>query len=241
MSAASQPESVVKRTYWTRQYVFSCNHTTVRHCGVRASFAAAIAPASPTATNVVPFLMPIRVSHECVICMRHRLVTRLEEKAKAVRSGFTTLCHGLDNIAKDTEKHRRSKDGNSDSQIQQDESWDNQPPSLASLMLIYSQDSVCTSSSSDGGAHLRLSEKIRRLREVLEQCKLSQGDAASPSDDTSDNAGIDASNVDMADLAGSSDADSSFGDSIGDTILDILGSVGDVVSAIADGLDTDDF
>ncbi|CAK7212161.1 RFC checkpoint protein Rad17 [Sporothrix bragantina] len=255
MSASSQPKSVIKRTYWTRQYVFSCNHTTVRHCGVKKSSSAIIAtPATPAtpATNAVPFLMPIRVNHECITCVGHKLVTRLEEKAKAVRSGFTLLCHGLDAIVKETEKQKRMKsktiiiverpgddnnNENDDSQIQQDESWDDQPPTLDSLMPIYSSGD--TSRSSEDG-HLRLSEKIRQLRGVLEQCIQSQGDATPSGDNATADTAVDASNADMANEADTSDTNSPFGDSMGDTIRDILESVGDVISAIADGLDTGD-
>ncbi|CAK7244129.1 MAG: RFC checkpoint protein Rad17 [Sporothrix thermara] len=207
MSASIQPPSDAKRTYWTRQYVFACNHTTVRHCSVKPSAMAAATPAPATAA--VPFLMPVRVSHDCVACVRHKLVVRLEDKTKAVRSTFTLLCHSLDAIVKDTEKHRRSKskfadavkrpgddnnkndDNDNSFRVEQDENWDDQPLPLASLRPIYNTHTVCASSSEED-AHLRLSEKIHELREVLERCKNSRGEAAPSGGNGGDDAGVDA-------------------------------------------------
>ncbi|CAK7568433.1 MAG: RFC checkpoint protein Rad17 [Sporothrix epigloea] len=213
MPAIDQSISVFKRTYWTRQYVFSCGHATVREYGVKGSVTADTAFST---TAIVPFLMPIRVDHICVICVRFRLVNRLDEKVKDVRVRFSSLCHGLEAIVKESEEFRKSKrckeanpagrpaDDNDDKQVQRHETWEDQPLPLDSLLSNCTRSKV-SALLSEEYTHLCLSDKIRKLRWVLERCKRSGCSAPASAKAASTDAGVDAGNVVMAKLAGTYD------------------------------------
>ncbi|CAK7273118.1 RFC checkpoint protein Rad17 [Sporothrix epigloea] len=213
MPVIGQSISVFRRTYRTRQYVFSCGHTTVRDYGVKGSITADTAFST---TAVVPFLMPIRVDHICVTCVRFRLVNQLDEKVKDVRVRFTSLCHGLEAIAKESEKLRNAKrckkadpagrivDDNDDKQVQRHESWEDQPLPLSSLLSSDSKDKP-SALLSDEYTHLCLSDKIRKLRWVLERCKRTGCGAPASAKAASADAGVNGDNVVMAKLARTSD------------------------------------
>ncbi|CAK7271275.1 RFC checkpoint protein Rad17 [Sporothrix epigloea] len=207
MSDPCELESTSKRTYWTRRYVFSCNHSTMGHCSVKSPVTSATDRATAA---VVPFLMPIRVQHVCVLCVRHQLTPQPGEKMRNVRARFTSLCHELDTLTQNLDKYRRSKssrcpvDDEADKQIEWHEGWENQPLTPTSLFPLYRNgDASITSSEED--VQLCLSDEIRRLRMVLERCKRPLRGSTPSSDAASDNMAMETDSIDMISLADTSE------------------------------------
>ncbi|CAK7222742.1 RFC checkpoint protein Rad17 [Sporothrix eucalyptigena] len=160
MSIQSEPKT--SRTLWPRTFVYTCDHFTTRYISVKEALPRATNAATAPATRKVPFLMPVRIDRECITCIRQKMLARLEDKAKAVRTGFTSLLQGIDSIV----KNKKVTQEGEDSQIEKDESWDDEPVSLDRLLPIIN----CDDEESD--VRISLSEQIRKIREDLLQRKL---------------------------------------------------------------------
>lgn len=179
-------------TYWTRRYVFACNHTTDRYYPVKDTPAVSAAGSNgqPKGKSL-PLLLPLRVGRDCSACLRRVVLDRVQTKATAVRACFDALCARIDRSPKtlDDDLDRPLLVGGDDvDNVDNDdhEVWPEQPPTLESLTRFYvsqaatkdveidsNSDSYSTVIGTTTSDHPKgkLSDRIRSLREDLERRK----------------------------------------------------------------------
>ncbi|KIH89610.1 hypothetical protein SPBR_07873 [Sporothrix brasiliensis 5110] len=178
-------DKIAKRTttttYWTRRYVFACDHAADRYYPVKDICNNGNSPRD--LIHNVPFLLPLRVGRECSACLRRQVFDRVQAKAAEVRASFNMLRAMLD------QRSMASDDGLDTPLLidddagadDDDEVWPEQPPTLESLSRLYATvaetqvtatpniNSYGTTKSSIPGRPETLSERIRSLREDLER------------------------------------------------------------------------
>ncbi|KAL1901839.1 RFC checkpoint protein Rad17 [Sporothrix stenoceras] len=178
---ASHDTKTAKRTttttYWTRRYVFACNHTTDRYYPVKDA-----TTDGQFKVKRVPLLLPVRLGRDCSACLRREIFERVHAKANDVRFTFNSLCAKLD-------RPKTTGDGLDEPLLvdedagADDEVWPEAPPSLESLSRLYMTKVASFETESDAGSeftvkaktatspavrHEKLSDQIRSIREDLE-------------------------------------------------------------------------